>query len=73
MIHIKTVLSLNYQHRLLKKYKKILTVPQSQMLRHGAKLGFMFGFGMMLIMLTIGTSMYAQDVILLDIAIKETV
>lgn len=73
MIHIKTVLSLNYQHRLLKRYKKILTVPQSDMLKRGAKIGFFFGLSMLLIQMTIGTAMYLEDVVLAKIPYKPTI
>ena len=73
MIHIKTVLSLNYQHRLLKKYTKVLTVPQIDMLKRGAKIGCFFGLSMLLIQSTIGTAMYLEDVVLAKIPFKSTI
>jgi ABC-type multidrug transport system fused ATPase/permease subunit len=64
MTNIKVAFSLNYQNKLLEKYKSLLFTSPVKSLIQGLKIGCFFGLSIFVIEMSIGTSMYAADHIL---------
>jgi hypothetical protein len=61
MINIKTISSLNYQKRMLEKYVSFLENDPVESLKKGAKVGVFFGLSISLIVLAIGSQLFAGD------------
>jgi hypothetical protein len=56
---IKTVLSFHNQGTMLKKYDDLITEPPSQSLKKGAKIGMLFGSSSMILIVSVGSLVYA--------------
>jgi ATP-binding cassette, subfamily B (MDR/TAP), member 1 len=61
MISIKTILSLNYQRQMLRKYTGLLENDPCESLKRGAKVGVFFGISLAFIILGIGSEMFGYD------------
>jgi ATP-binding cassette subfamily B (MDR/TAP) protein 1 len=66
IVSIKTALALNYQDRLLEKYKRFIDEPLLDILKVGAKIGVLYGCASLILEVVVGLALYLVVVIYVD-------
>ena len=66
MMNIKTALSFNYHHTILRKYKDLIFEGDLSILKSGAKIGAFYGISVFMITIAIGLLLYPAAHAIID-------